>query len=170
VDGDNWYSRAHLFMNRQGRFEDVLKDDNPLRAADHGVQWADFDRDGDLDLSLTDDFPEAGRHPLFRNDLPEKIARRSLQVQILDREGRATQAGAEVRLYGTDGKLLGTRLVPTGDGYGSQSVMPVHFGLAHTGLVTVEATFLTREGRKQKHLEGVDPRKWTGKALVVKGD
>ena len=170
VDGENWYSRAHLFVNRQGGFVDVLGEDSPLRAADHGVQWADFDRDGDLDLSLTDDFPEDGRHPLFRNELPEELARRSLQIRVLDREGRATQAGAEVRLYGTDKKLLGTRLVPTGDGYGSQSVVPVHFGLARSDVVTVEVTFLTREGRKRKRIEGVDPRQWTGKSFVVNAD
>lgn len=170
VDGETWYSRAHLFMNRRGKFHDVLGEGSPLRAADHGVQWADFDRDGDLDLSLTDDFPENGHHPLFRNELPQEIAARSLQLKVLDAEGRATQAGAEVRLYGTDGKLLGTRLVPTGDGYGSQSDVPVHFGLASADLVTVEVTFLTREGRKRKRIEGLDPRKWTGKALVVKAD
>lgn len=170
VDGANWYSRAHLFMNRRGKFVDALGEDSPLRAADHGVQWADFDRDGDLDLALTDDFPEDGRHPLFRNELPVEMARRSLQVQVLDREGRATQAGAEVRLYGSKGNLLGTRLVPTGDGYGSQSDVPVHFGLARTEVVTVEVTFLTREGRKQKRFESVDPRKWSGKYFVVKAD
>jgi VCBS repeat protein/ASPIC/UnbV protein len=170
VDGENWVSRAHLFMNQQGKFVDVLSEDSPLRAADHGVQWADFDRDGDLDLSLTDDFPENGRHPLFRNELPQEVASRSLQVQVLDREGRATQAGAEVRLYGMGGKLLGTRLVPTGDGYGSQSAVPVHFGLAKSEAVTVEVTFLTLKGRKQKRIEGVDPREWVGRALVVKAD
>ena len=30
VDGDNWYSRAHLFMNRQGKFVDVLDEDSPF--------------------------------------------------------------------------------------------------------------------------------------------
>ena len=98
VDGENWYSRAHLFMNEQGRFADMLGEESPLRAADHGVQWADFDQDGDLDLSLTDDFPEHGHHPLFRNDLPEAQSRHSLQVLVLDHAGRATRAGSEVRL------------------------------------------------------------------------
>jgi hypothetical protein len=170
VDGENWYSRAHLFVNEQGRFLDVLGDDSPLRAADHGVQWADFDRDGDLDLSVTDDFPENGHHPLFRNDLPEAQARRSLQVWVLDRAGRATCAGSEVRLFGGDGKLLGTRLVATGDGYGSQGVVPVHFGLAKLESLTVEVTFLTREGRKTQRIANVDPREWAGRALVVKAD
>ena len=170
VDGVNTHSRAHLFMNRQGSFTDVLGEGNPLLAADHGVQWADFDRDGDLDLSLTETFPDSSRHRLFRNELPAELAGRSLQVLVLDRSGRATRGGSEVRLYSADGKLLGTRLVPTGDGYGSQSMVPVHFGLANPGVVSVEVTFLSREGRKLKRLDGVDPRKWAGSALVVTED
>ncbi len=130
VDGDEWYSRDHLFMNQGGRFIDVLEADSPLHASDHGVQWADFDRDGDLDLSLTEDFPDDGRHTLFRNRAAASGGRRSLQVAGPRSGGRATRAGAEVRLFAADGRLLGTRLVPTGDGYGSQGVGPVHFGLA----------------------------------------
>ena len=99
--GDSWQSRDHLFVNRDGRFVEALAADSPLHASDHGVQWADFDRDGDLDLSLTEAFSEHGGHRLFRNELPAGEAGRSLQVRVLDREGRATQTGAEVRLYCT---------------------------------------------------------------------
>ncbi len=163
-------SRAHLFLNQNGHFTDALDPGSPLLASDHGVQWADFDRDGDLDLSLTETFPDDGRHRLFRNELQEIQAGRSLQVRVLDREGRATQAGAEVRLFSEGGKLLGTRLVPTGDGYGSQSDVPVHFGLAEAELLTVEVTFLSRDGRRRQRLDGIDPRKWAGRALVVKAE
>ena len=116
VDGAESYSRAHLFRNEGGKFVDVLEKDSPLLAADHGVQWADYDRDGDLDLSLTDTFPDDSGHRLLRNELPASQARSSLQVQVLDREGRATRNGAEVRLFAVDGELLGTRIVATGDG------------------------------------------------------
>lgn len=167
---DDDRSRAQLFMNRGGRFEAVLGADSPLAAADHGVQWADVDGDGDLDLSLTETFPDQARHRLFRNELPAAVAARSLQVAVLDGRGRPTQAGAEVRLYASDGGLLGTRLVPTGDGYGSQGVVPVHFGLADVAPVTVEVTFLALEGRVRKRLEVVDPRDWTGKSLIVRGE
>jgi len=165
---DDHGSLGYLFMNQGGRFNDALVPDSPLRAADHGVQWADFDRDGDLDLSLTDTFPDDSSHRLFRNELPREAAERSLQVKVVDLAGRETQAGAEVRLYAADGALLGTRLVATGDGYGSQGVMPVHFGLATAAPVTVEVTFLSRESRNTRRLENVDPRDWRGTALVVK--
>ena len=170
VDGEESWSRAHLFRNEDGKFIDVLGEGSPLLAADHGVQWADYDRDGDLDLSLTDTFPDDGRHRLLRNELPVAQGRRSLQVRVLDREGRATRNGAEVRLYDGDGKLLGTRIVPTGDGYGSQSDVPVHFGLGGGATVDVKVTFLTRTGRNEKRIKGVDPREWAGKVLVVKED
>jgi hypothetical protein len=93
-----------------------------------------------------------------------------LQVQVVDRAGRATQAGAEVRLYAASGTLLGTRLVPTGDGYGAQGAVPVHFGLPESAPVTVEVTFLTRAGRQSKRLESVDPREFAGRPLVVEAE
>jgi hypothetical protein len=170
VDGDVWFARDHLFMNTRGKFVDVLSDRSALNAADHGIQMADFDRDGDLDLALTEDFSDDAGHPLFVNKLPASLAGRSLQVRVLDRQGRATCAGAEVRLFTSRGKLLGTRLVSTGEGYGSQSEMPVHFGLASMEVVTVEVTFLTREGRRTKRIANVDPREWAGGSLVVKPD
>jgi len=157
-------------MNRAGHFVDASTGNSLLRASDHGVQWADVDRDGDLDLSLTATFQDDSRHQLFRNELPARDAARSLQVRVLDRAGHATRAGSEVRLYRKDGTLLGARLVPTGDGYGSQSDSPVHFGLGETSIVTVEVTFLTRAGRARKRIEGVDARTWSGKVLEVRAD
>ena len=169
-NGAEYRPRDHLFMNTGGRFVDGLSADSALHAADHGVQWADFDRDGDLDLSLTESFRQNSRHQLFRNELPARDASRSLQVRVLDRDGRGTRAGSEVRLYRQDGTLLGSRLVTTGDGYGSQGDVPVHFGLGDTTVVSVEVTFLTPEGRTPKRIAGIDARAWLGKALEVRAD
>ena len=55
------------------------------------------------------------------------------------RRGRATRAGAEVRVYAAGTRrLLGTRLVDTGSGYDAQSDVPVHVGLPSAGRVDVE--------------------------------
>ena len=170
VDGEQSWSRAHLFMNEGGRFADVLEKDSPLLAADHGVQWADYDRDGDLDLSLTDTFPDDSGHRLLRNELPASQARRSLQVRVFDRNRRATRFGAEVRIFDVEGKLLGTRIVPAGDGYGSQGEMPVHFGIPSAGAIDVEVTFLAPVGRVAKRTTDVDPREWEGRVLVLTED
>jgi hypothetical protein len=75
------------------------------------------------------------------------MARRSLHLLVLDAEGRPASPGTEVRLRSREGELIGTRLVATGDGYGSQSSGPLHFGLARSGPVIVEVTFLTPTGR-----------------------
>ena len=160
--------RDYLYHNDGSGFSDatpavILKHD-----ASHGVQWADFDGDGDLDLALADNNP-TGSHYLFRNLLPADRARRSLQVMVLDERGRYSRAGTEVRVYAAGTRtLLGTRLLDTGSGYCSQNVMPVHFGLQGDGLVDVEVTALTRAGRQVTRVPTVDPRSLVGRFLTVK--
>ena len=157
----------HLLRNTGGNFVEMLAPGNALHGGDHAAHWADFDNDGDLDLSLTEAYNPAGHHPVFRNDLPAKPKRYALQVQVLDREGHLTRAGSEVRLYDAKGALLGSRLVSPSEGYDSQSAIPVHFGLASNAPVTVEVTFLTKDGRKQQRVENVSPAKWAGRWLTV---
>ena len=93
---------------------------------------------------------------------------RSLAVHVVDANGRATQAGAEVRLYDSTGRLLATRLVETGSGYGSQNAMPVHFGIAAPGLVDVEITFMSKRGRERQRVGRVDPKRFIGTAMTVR--
>jgi ASPIC and UnbV len=119
------------------------------------VQWADFDRDGDEDLALTGSRPD-GMHSLLRNQLTTASARQSLQVRVVDGRGRATLAGAEVRVYEADTrKLLGARLVDSGSGYDAQNEMPVHFGLVGHARVDVEVIYPSRQQRKVGRRPGV---------------
>ena len=112
-----------------------------LNGADHGVQWADFDADGDLDLSMTEGYNIAGRHPLVRNELSDDLRGASLSVSVSDHNGVMNRAGAEVRIFNQQGQLLGLRLVTTGDGYNSHSNLPVHLGLPNVDTVDIEVTF-----------------------------
>lgn len=157
----------YLFQNKGDRFINLLKEESVLDVADHGVQWADYDRDGDLDLAVTSSFNGKPGNWLLRNELPKVPGRGSLQILVLDADGNYTRAGAEVRLYDIHDKLIGTRIVPTGDGYNSQSAMPVHFGLPQSASVTVEVTFLTREGRSIQRLTRIDTRNPPGKIVVI---
>lgn len=165
-----------LLLNRGpgaqgGRFLDVLNADSNLHGADHGAHWADFDNDGDLDLSLAESYNPAGGHPVLRNELPEALRRKSLQIRVLDDKGHATRAGSEVRLFDASGKLLAARLVSPTQGYAAQSVLPVHFGLASSAPVAVEVTFMSTAGRKTKRVASINPAKYFGKpALVIKQD
>jgi len=182
VDNDGWVDlyvgtylanvpnfRDYLYRNLAGQgFADVLPRIVARNDATHGVQWADVDQDGALDLAVADNGP-AGTHFLFRNLLPAAAARRSVSILVLDDRGHYTRAGAEVRVYaaGTS-RLLGTRLVDTGSGYCSQSAGPVHVGLPDdpaAATVDIEVTFLTPAGRQKARVTGVRP---SGTPIVVR--
>ena len=148
--------KDYLYHNEGGRFTTA----SPVCAhgATHGIQWADFDGDGALDLAIANNNP-TGTHYLFRNILPPEQARRSIQVMVVDRQGHATKAGSEVRIYAPGTRTVwGGRIVDTGSGYCSQSVLPVHFGLPQESRVDVEMTsfdeirtqnYASRERRSQ---------------------
>jgi hypothetical protein len=167
VTGGTSY-RDYLFRSTGAHFEDVTPDNVKALQADHGAVWADFDRDGDVDLALTGSRPD-GMHLIMRNDLDPGVARRSLSVSVVDMRGRALLPGAEVRVFtaGTH-RLLGTRLVDTGSGYDSQSVMPQHFGIAASNTVDVEVTYPHAGRRQLTHVPGVEPRRLLTRQLVVK--
>lgn len=150
-----------------GRFEQVLTKDGQLNAADHGVVWIDYDKDGALDLSLTDGYGPVGGHAVFRNALAAPARSRSLSVLVLDDSGRRVAPGAEVRLYDAKGAVLATRQVTTGVSYNAQSAGPVHFGLAAMAPVTVEVTYMGANGRRVQRIEKVDPAAYAGRSLRV---
>ena len=159
-----------LYRNEDGRFTNVLPENVAKHGATHGVQWVDYDADGDLDLALANNNPNGG-HPLYRNMLPAAQAGRSIQVLPLDASGRYTQAGAEVRVYAAGKrKLLGAGIVDTGSGYCSQSMLPVHVGLGSDGRVDVEVTWLTGQERKTTCVTNVTPGRLPRRVLVVKAE
>lgn len=156
-----------LFHNGKESFNEISLEGTVLNGADHGVQWADFDGDGDLDISLTEGYNLAGRHPLARNDLPLAQSQQSLQVLVTDTDGVMNRAGSEVRVFDRQGSLLGARLVATGDGYNSHSNQAVHFGLPDINAVTVEVTFLTMDGRKVQRYDNIQIANYLGKVFLV---
>lgn len=147
----------HLFRSERGSFVDATPEVFLRRGASHGVAWADFDGDGDLDLALANNHADGG-HPLYRNDADPPHGR-SLQVMVLDEQGRSTTAGAEVRLFDpASGRLLGTRLVDAGGGYCSQGITPVHFGLPPgEQSVRIEVVRFRDGARVSEDLGVVDP-------------
>jgi len=149
--------RDMLFRNTGSRFEEVTPPNIAAIEADHGVQWVDFDGDGDEDLSLTGVRAD-GMHLILRNELPPAVARRSVLVRVVDRNGRATRAGAEVRAYAAGSRrLLGARLVDSGSGYNAQSEIPVHFGLAADLAVDIEVVWPAGGQRDVTIRRGIRP-------------
>jgi hypothetical protein len=158
----------YLYHNGGNHFSEVIPWEMLRNGATHGIQWADFDGDGALDLAMANNNPN-GHHYLWRNLLPPERAGRSLQVMVVDERGRFTKAGSEVRVYSPGARqVLGTRIVDTGSGYCSQNVMPVHFGLPIDGPVDVEVTAMTQAGRKITRLPNVNPSQLPRRILTVK--
>lgn len=165
VAGQTSY-RDYLFRQENGRMADVTPENIKSLQADHGVQWADYDNDGDLDLALTGTRAD-GMHSLLRNDASGSA--KSLSVRVVDMNGRATRAGAEVRLRDSrTHKLIGTRYMDTGSGYDSQNDMPVHFGVGSTNTVDVEVIFPARGRRVALVQKGVSIAMYKGRTLTMK--
>jgi penicillin G amidase len=185
VDADGWpdlylgaflatdpHYRDYLFRNGGAAatagwtFNDVLPDLFREHDATHGVQWADYDANGTLDLALTNNDPKGGGHALLRNMAAQ--AGRLLAVYVVDGRGRMTGAGAEVRVYRSGTRtLVSSGIVDTGSGYCSQNAMPVFVAAPKQGRVDVEVTTMTRGTRRAIRSRDVDPDGLKGNRLVV---
>lgn len=161
-------TRDYLLVNDGSGFVDRMPAVIAKNDTDHGVQWGDFDQDGDLDLALAANDP-AGSHYVYRNNLAAGAASRSVQVLVLDENGHYTRAGSEVRVYraGSD-ELLGSRIVDTGSGYNAQNAKPVHIGLRQRVPIDIEVTILAPGGRQSNWYRGVDWESLDGKPFVVR--
>jgi hypothetical protein len=153
-----------LFRNTGASFTDETPSNIRALEADHGAQWADFDRDGDVDLALTG-AQTTGMHLLMRNMLPATAARRSLHVQVLRGGSRATLAGAEIRVYASGStRLIATALIDSGSGYNAQSVTSAHVGLPAVDLVDIRVVWPGRAKRPDAVLRRVRP---SGQTITV---
>ena len=166
IAGQPFYRDA-LFLNA-ARFVESLPDAILKKDATHGVRFADFDRDGRLDLSLTNNDPDGGGHPLWRNTA--RMRGRSIAIDVTDRNARRTRAGSEVRAYraGTR-ELLASGLVDSGSGYCSQSELPVHLGIspAWTGRIDIEIVTIVGGARHLSLVRDIDPDRYRGRTLSV---
>ncbi len=116
-----------LFRNRgDGKFEPVTEKvgqdlAKPLVA--RGAAYADYDRDGDLDILVT---TNNGPAHLYRNDGGNENS--YLRLKLVGQASNRDAIGAEVTVRGPSGEQWS--LVRTGSSYCSQSELPLTFGLA----------------------------------------
>ena len=127
IRGNVGYAQpAQLFLNAgNGRFRDIASEvgggfDRPK--VGRGLAYADFDRDGDLDLLMT---TNNGPAFLFRND--QLGGNRSIRFRLVGTKSNRDAIGTMVRIY-HDGSSQ-SRGVKSGSSYLSQSELPVTFGL-----------------------------------------
>ncbi len=127
IRGNVGYAQPpQLFLNRgDGTFRDATADVGPdfgLPKVGRGLAFADFDRDGDLDLLLT---TNNGPAYLFRND--QQTGNHSIRFRLRGTQSNRDAIGAIIRIeYGGVSRL---GMVKSGSSYLSQSELPLTFGL-----------------------------------------
>ena len=127
IRGNVGYAQPpQLFLNNgKGSFRDVAAEvgggfDQPK--VGRGLAYADFDRDGDLDLLLT---TNNGPAYLYRND--QLTGNRSIRFRLVGTKSNRDGIGASLRVFA--GGITQMRMVKGGSSYLSQSELPVTFGL-----------------------------------------
>ncbi len=124
LEGATFAEPAQLFLNRgDGLFDEALSTTGvfaqPMVA--RGAAYADYDRDGDLDILLLEN---AGPAHLWRNDLN---GAGWLHIRL---EGRASNRSAlGARIEAVVGDLRMERRIRSGSSFLSQSALPAVFGL-----------------------------------------
>jgi enediyne biosynthesis protein E4 len=127
IRGNVGYAQPpQLFLNRNGVFRDVAAEigggfDQPK--VGRGLAYADFDRDGDLDLLLT---TNDGPAYLYRNE--QRAGNGIIRFRLLGTKSNRDAIGANLRIF--HGGASQSRMVKGGSSYLSQSELPVTFGLA----------------------------------------
>jgi hypothetical protein len=127
IRGNVGYAQPpQLFLNNgKGSFHDVAAEvgggfEQPK--VGRGLAYADFDRDGDLDLLLT---TNNGPAYLYRND--QLGGNRSIRFRLVGTKSNRDGIGASLRVFA--GGITQSRIVKGGSSYLSQSELPVTFGL-----------------------------------------
>lgn len=124
-EGVGYAEPPHLFINRgNGVFDDVAPTiagvlANPI--VGRGAAYADYDRDGDLDILITEN---DGPAHLLRNELPNH---RAVRVKVEGRE--SNRDGLSTRIVARIGAHRQERMVRTGSSFLAASEKTVTLGL-----------------------------------------
>ena len=144
----NFRQAPLLFRNTgKGGFEDVSRSRGtdlikPIVA--RGAAYADYDRDGDLDIVINNNH---GPSVLFKNEGGGKLSWIGLKLE--GTQSNRSALGALVRIEAVSGKQWQT--VRSGSSYLSQSDLTLHFGLSTDAVVKlIEVEWPS--GKKQRFL------------------
>jgi len=122
-----------LYLNQgDGTFEVVTS--GPIVTDLHisaGAGWADYDRDGDLDVFVANWARGDENNDLYRNTTSERTNRNWIVLRLEGRESNRMGIGARVRTTATirGTSKTQTRWMLPATGYASQNEPVIHFGL-----------------------------------------
>jgi enediyne biosynthesis protein E4 len=147
IRGNVGYAQAPLLFLNQGNaaFRDVAAIAGGGFAqprVGRGLAYADFDRDGDIDLLMT---TNNGPAVLFRNDQTD--GNRSVRFRLIGTQSNRDAIGATVRIF--HGGTSQSRMVRSGSSYLSQSELPVTFGVGKQD-VLARVTIAWPNGRMEE--------------------
>ncbi len=132
-DKITYEQRSQLFLNvGGGSFEEVAPETTPpllVRMVARGAAWADYDRDGDVDILVTEN---DGPVHLWRND-----TRGGNYFRVSVRGSASNRDGLGTRIRIQHGKAVQERRIRTGSSYLSQSETVAVFGLGLSTRVDV---------------------------------
>lgn len=160
-------ARDYLFRNVAGTFEEVTPEVFLTRGASHGLAFADYDFDGDLDLALANNHAD-GEHPLYRNEKMQSPAGSWLQVGLTNGAGAWTRAGATLVITRPVDGFTSARLLDTGGGYASQGVTPAHFTLPPgAGPLTLSIHWFEDGAARSSEVANIDARTFAGRWAIL---
>ncbi|HUK33574.1 MAG TPA: CRTAC1 family protein, partial [Vicinamibacterales bacterium] len=127
IRGNVGYAQPpHLFVNQgDGTFKDGAVGagrDFAQPRVGRGLAYADFDRDGDVDLLMT---TNNGPAVLFRNDVSSN--NRFVRFRLVGTRSNRDAIGATLRVF--HGGTSQSRMVKSASSYLSQSELPLTFGV-----------------------------------------
>jgi hypothetical protein len=146
----------HLFLNRGPRgFVDVASQVGggfAVPKVSRGAAFADFDRDGDVDVLIT---TNRGPAYLYRND--QLAGNRSIRFRLIGTKSNRDAIGATVRIY--CGSEVSSRLVKSGSSYCSQSELELTYGLGKRDRID-RAVLTWPSGRVEEYKNLAAGRLW----------
>lgn len=154
-----WERNRYLRNNGDGTFKEIGRGNNSdLILNSRGTAVADFWNRGVMDLAVA---ASTNRHALLRNEIDAN--RNWVEIKLigaasdLPNGSNKDAVGARVILHSGDQKMI--REVISGDGYGAQSMLRLHFGLADMLQIDALVVRWPRSGIEQR-FENVLPNQF----------
>jgi hypothetical protein len=134
--------RNMLFLGQEnGDFIEIMEWAITLReGTSAGTAWADYDRDGDLDVFVANWANNNENNELYRNETSQRSRSYWLELQFKGTKSNSYGIGTRVKIKTKNkngNETWQTRYLASNTGYSSQNEPIVHFGLGNNEIIEV---------------------------------